>query len=424
MEARIRKRIPAFAVALLAGLAALAGSGELPAAAAAGAPQIVPVPVLQTSFPDPGVTYYDHEYYGFGTGAGLRESEAPTAAGPWSVPVDELVQSSLPSWVQTGLGMWAPDMIKAADGKFVVYFAAPLEGADGPVGVSDSEPAAGARCIATAESTSPTGPFTANPSPLVCLEGYGAADDMTAQPGDRVLGEGAIDPDTDFVRIDGRLRLYLVYKTQAPDNGQSTIRMVQLSPADGTTVIGTSRQLLVPPVTTSFNDTIEGPSLVQNGAWFTLFVAHGNYGSCDYSTRYYTSTNIWKWNNRAAKVLLDAANTGLCGPGGAQVSNSPVPGQYYLFFHGWTAPGSNTVPATPANVGDSGATREMYAAKLAFGPHGTPRITRFLTPPTTTVTSGSAEDTRIGGVEAWSSRHLTCTSEHPRTGDQMMGSDF
>lgn len=382
MTVRIRARIPAFAAALLAGLAALATAGALPAAASAGSvlpPKSPPVPVLQTSFPDPGVTYYDHEYYAFATGAGLQESEAPTAAGPWSAPKDALDHSTIPSWSQTGLGQWAPDMIKAGDGKFVVYFSTPLKGADGPVGVSDSEPAAGDRCIATAEATSPTGPFLVDPNPLVCLEGTGAADDMTAHPGDRVPGEGAIDSDAAYVRIGGTLRLYLVYKTQAPDNGQSTIRMVQLSASDGTSVIGTSRQLVVPPVTTSFDDTIEGPSLVQNGRWFTLFVAHGDFGTCDYSTQYYTTTSIWAWNNRAATVLLDAANTGLCGPGGAQVSSSPVPGHYYLFFHGWTAPGSNTVPATPANVAD-GATREMYGAALIFGPDGTPRITGFLSP--------------------------------------------
>lgn len=54
----------------------------------------------------------------------------------------------------------------------MVYFAAPLGGADGPVGAGDSEPAAGTRCIATAESSSPAGPFTADPLPLACLPGY------------------------------------------------------------------------------------------------------------------------------------------------------------------------------------------------------------------------------------------------------------
>jgi len=120
-----------------------------------------------------------------------------------------------------------------------------------------------------------------------------------------VHGEGVIDASPAFVTIDGSQELFLVHKTQGdPGNGQIvTIRMVRLADADGTTVLGDSHQLLSSG-TGSFADTTEAPSLVQHGSYFILFVAHGNWDTCNYSTEWFKSQHIWAWTNNAGTTLL------------------------------------------------------------------------------------------------------------------------
>lgn len=170
---------------------------------------------------------------------------------------------------------------------------------------------------------------------------------MTADPGDRVRGEGAIDASPRFVTIDGQQRLYLVYKTQAP-SGTSTIRMVRLTDADGVTVLGDSHQLIA-STSPTFAQTVEGPSLIQHGSYFILFVARGNFGACGYSTEWFKSQHIWAWMSTAGTTLLHSGNTGICGPGGADVTTSQVAGQDRLFLHGWVQTGTTT-PATAAQA--------------------------------------------------------------------------
>jgi hypothetical protein len=146
--------------------------------------------------------------------------------------------------------------------------------------------------------------------------------------------------------------------------------MVRLSDSDGTTVLGDSHQLLYSS-TGSFSDTIEGPSLIQNGSYFILFVAAGNYDSCGYSTEWFKSQHIWSWTNNGGTTLLDQSNTGgLCGPGGADVSASEVAGQDRIFFHGWVADNNGTITTTPESPTAGSAARVMYAAVLTFGSDG------------------------------------------------------
>jgi arabinan endo-1,5-alpha-L-arabinosidase len=371
---RARRVSTALILAASAGL--WGAAGVIPDAEAS-----TPQPVSTASMPDPGVLLNAGHFYAFSTGTGLPESTASIAAGPWTAPANKLNSTNLPSWIDTSKGDWAPDMIETTSNEFVVYFAAALPGTGSNPAGNDSEPAGGARCIGSAESTSPTGPFTVDAKPVVCLPGYGASDDMTADPGNRTLGEGAIDPSPAFVTIDGAQELFLVYKTQG-QNGKSTIRMVRLADDDGTTVLGDSHQLLnYVDANGNYQDTIEGPSLVQNGSWFILFVAHGNYDTCGYTTEWFKSQHIWAWTSTAGTTLLNQSSTGLCGPGGADATASEVSGQDRLFLHGWVKPGTTT-PSAANNNDESGAGQErvMYAAVLTFGSDGyTPSIS-FLAP--------------------------------------------
>jgi arabinan endo-1,5-alpha-L-arabinosidase len=364
-------------------------------AAPAGAATQQPVDTHPTA--DPGVTLYNGNFYAFTTstsseGFGLWESKAPMASGPWTAatgsgtaPSNEFSTASVPSWIKTSGGVWAPDMVlDPSTGDFVVYFTALLNPA-AFTGTRET-PAPGARCIgaAVAEkpatgSASPTGPFRIQPNPVVCLKGYGAADDMTGDPGDRLTGEGAIDPGPVIINNswdNNTNELFLLYKTQSPNTGQATIRMVRVDmTTDGTTQVsgGESHQLLVPTPTGSggsypFSDTIEGPSLLSlpNG-YFVLFVAHGNFNSCDYSTEYFVSQHPWSWTQNGGTTVLSQSSTGLCGPGGASVTGAEVSGQYRLFFHAYAS-------------GTAGTAREMYADVLTLGSDGHTPVLTPLTP--------------------------------------------
>lgn len=378
----MRRRIGTIGIVFCSAAGALACAAYFVAGPASAEAASYPLPVesasgANLSMPDPGVYLYDGNFYEFSTGSGLQESTSSTAAGPWSTPVNALNESSVPSWIDSGKAFWAPDMIRTTSGTFVVYFSAALAGipSGNPAG-SDASPAGGSRCIGTAESTSPTGPFTIDPNPLVCFSQYGPADNMDGDPANRVLGEGVIDPSPAFVTISGSQELFLVYKTQGdPGSGQEvTIRMVRLSDSDGTTVLGDSHQLLY-SATGSYSDTIEAPSLTQNGSYFILFVASGNYDSCGYSTEWFKSQHIWSWTNDGGTTLLDSSDTGLCGPGGADVSASEVSGQDRIFFHAWVEEtnGDITTIPLPSNVAPdegSNAARVMYAAVLTFGSDG------------------------------------------------------
>ncbi len=287
-------------------------------------------------------------------------------------------------------------MIKTTSGTYVVYFSASIPGTAGNPPGADLEPAAGSKCIGTAEGTSPTGPFTADNTPLVCFQQFQPVDNMDVNPGDRTRGEGAIGPAPVMVTINGQQELFLLYKTQAdPGNGEpTTIRMVQLDPSDGVTKIGQSQQLLK-STTGSFSDTIEAPSLIQHGGDFILFVAHGNFDSCGYHTDYYKSTNIWSWTGSATTFLdnstsnSDPAATGLCGPGTASVTDSEVAGQSRIFFNGWVNQSANgTITCTPYNGSTppdetNNADRVMYSAVINWSASNSPQLGEFLPTPDT-----------------------------------------
>jgi arabinan endo-1,5-alpha-L-arabinosidase len=335
----------------------------------------VPSPASTASLADPGVFFQGGRFYAFATGAGLREATSSTAGGPWTAPADVLDRQSVPAWVDLSKQIWAPDMIQAGNGDYVVYFAAALDASAGTPTGSDA-PAGNAHCIGSARSKNATGRFAIDPHPVICLPGYGGSDDMTADPGDRVHGQGVIDPSPRQVTIDNETELFLVFKTQG--TAPSTIRMVRLSNQDGSSVLGDSHQLLASTGNTQ-GDTLEGPSLLQHGSWFVLFVAHGNWDTCRYSTQWYRSQHIWSWSN-APTPLVTQSSTGLCGPGGADVTGSQVSGQDRIFLHGWI--NEHGAPAQDSDTEDkTGATRALYAAVLTWATDGfTPQVGEFLSP--------------------------------------------
>lgn len=284
-------------------------------------------PVDPTNMPDPGVYLANGTFHAFTTGGfGLFESTAPQAGGPWTAPANVLDTSTVPGWINKSGGIWAPDVIQLPGGEWVAYFAALLN--HNPSLNESERPAANARCIGAATSSSINGPYTIVTNPVVCLEGYGAGDDMTSDPGNRQLGQGVIGADPVIINNswdNGANELFLLYKTQSA-TGQATIRMVRLNPADGHSVLGVSHQLLAAVPTGAggsyqFSDTIEAPSLlVLSDGWFILFVSAHAYNNCDYSTEYFTSQHPWSWSG-GPTTILDRPTPG-CAPRAPGISPS------------------------------------------------------------------------------------------------------
>ena len=232
-------------------------------------------------------------------------------------------------------------------GRWLLYYATPVKGM-GEHG----------RCIGVARSTSARGPFRpVGRTPLVCPSYAGTP---TAQdpllPRDPTLPRaGVIDPSF-FRDVDGTA--YLVYKT---DRIPSTVRIVALT-RDGQSVgTGATSVELVRSA-----GVIENPVLTRRPEGYVLLASEGDWTRCGYRTRWLRSTALLDWTLAESGMLLDTTTTGLCGPGGADLVETPD-GRTLAFLHGWTCRGT-TLPCAGTGKWDhkprQRGLRSMYAARL------------------------------------------------------------
>lgn len=127
-------------------------------------------PVLDVNFPDPTALRVGGTMYAYGTGqdasqAGPAKYIAMTKSTDlrnWTPAAMVLI---LPAWA-TG-DTWAPHVVKdpGQASRYVMYFSA--KGYRAHPDVPDDAD----KCIGVAVSTSPDGPFTAQPAPLICGSG-------------------------------------------------------------------------------------------------------------------------------------------------------------------------------------------------------------------------------------------------------------
>ncbi|HEY8456018.1 MAG TPA: glycoside hydrolase family 43 protein [Actinopolymorphaceae bacterium] len=341
---RIRRALVTVGVACVSAAAALAAPGS---AAQASAP--VPKPVYGPTAADPGVIYDGHDYIAFMTGGRARVARAETPQGPWTAMPDALTR--WPDWAAGQGAVWAPDATHTSAG-WVLYFAA------------IARDFGGQRCIGTAVAEQPTGPYEPSDSPLICpiLNGEDPAADRPNPT------SGVIDP-SPFQAVDGKR--YLLYKTQKTPG---TIRMFPLSD-DGLHGRGEPSRELV-----RHSDSIENPVMVQRGKHYVLFASANWFDQCKYATVWLRSTDMWSFADKTEHVLLDRANTGLCGPGGADVVVTED-GLSRIFLHGWVCSDSNEPCDFDGVVTDPNRRRVMYAAVLTWGDDGaTPHVPAFLPP--------------------------------------------
>lgn len=203
----------------------------------------------------------------------------------WAV----LPKSALPevgTWAAKGdnQSVWAPDVIQASPGCFVMYYTAVIAGS------TDKK-----RCIGAAVSTSPEGPFQPGAEASVC-------------PSNAI----AIDP-AGFIDTDGSH--YLVYKLEA----STPSIILQPMSSDGLSTNGGATTLISP--TAGDNGDTEAPSLVYAGGSYVLFFSSGYWKSTDYTVSAATAKNITGPYMQLAAPLLATGSieADLVAPGGADV---------------------------------------------------------------------------------------------------------
>ncbi|MFT7839794.1 glycoside hydrolase family 43 protein [Saccharothrix sp. BKS2] len=317
-----------------------------PATAAGPSPVYAP----EGSVADPGVLRVNGEFYVFSTAGNGRVSRGDTANGPWRQVGPAVDLSDPPSWVDTGQAVWAPDAWRTSAG-WVLYYSAAARGFGGQ------------RCIGAATSDQAGGPYTpVGDTPLVCPGGRHDGEDTV--PGRPVAGAGVIDP-SPFV--DGEGRRFLLYKTQQTP---SSLRMLRLGDGGLHWTGNPSGELL------RRDGIVENPVMVQRGSEYVLFASRYGYHNCSYATVWLRSRDKWDFAGATEHALTTTAGTGICGPGGADVTPS-LDGGWRIFLHGWVC-GAGTAPCTTAQI-ENGADRRraLYAAILHWGSGATPSVGAF-----------------------------------------------
>jgi arabinan endo-1,5-alpha-L-arabinosidase len=274
-----------------------------------------PAALITADFPDPDVIRAGSSFYAYSTSgpAGrVQVAAAPAATGPWTVRGDALPVK--PSWAGEG-GFWAPDVSRRADGRYLMYFAAPSA-------------ATGRMCVGAALSDQPPGPFLpVGEAPLVCDASEG----------------GDIDP-ASFTDTGGRR--YLLYKNDGNALNPPVPSIIWLREvrADGVSFAGPRVELLRDD-RPGEHGVIEAPVLVRRPGRYVLFYAGGSYTGDRYFTGYAESSSLTGPFTKADRPLMTTASLGgaVRGPGGADVLGGRI------FFHGWV-----------------GKARWMYTTRLSW----------------------------------------------------------
>jgi hypothetical protein len=324
-----------------------------------------PRPVLDAHFGDPSVAQSPRGFVAIATGGHARRSSAPSPSGPWSRAAPAL--AALPAWA-TGPALWASDLHKVG-GRWLLYYAAPVSGLG-----------AEGRCIGVATSDAALGSFVpVGGRPLVCPRRADAPKGWDHVPrfGQGLPITGVIDPS---VFVDDDDRIYLAYKTQG---APATIRLVQLTgrgtrpPRDEQGKRVRSREIL------RSSRTVENPALVRRGAHVVLFTSEGDYGRCRYRSTWRRSEDLWDFSASKRHTLLKQGDTGVCGPGGADVVQPR--GRTLLFFHGWLCRALGPEARCPRRFHlerDAALKprRAMFAARIVWTAHDRPKVLRYFGP--------------------------------------------
>ncbi|KAL5432521.1 hypothetical protein PMIN07_007736 [Paraphaeosphaeria minitans] len=254
-------------------------------------------PFLGSSFPDPSITNEGGTWYSFGTGNGKDFQSAKTTdfKKGWTrfkkSPLLAIREATWAGQMASGSsGLWAPDVMRRTDGKYVMYFAA------------QDKQKISQHCIGGAIADTIEGPYHPVNDFHQC--------NRTAN--------GVIDPAW-FKDADGSQ--YIVYKTEIPANFLEIREVASSGPAEGVRWIGNAVQLLrVNGQGFSDGNNIEAPYLFKRGGVY--FLTYSTHITMDgsYDVQYATAKSVRGPYTRVREPLLRSGTQYGCklvGPGGA-----------------------------------------------------------------------------------------------------------
>jgi beta-xylosidase len=266
-------------------------------------------PVYDKNFPDPGVLHEGGTWFAYGTNDVTRNVPLLTSTDlvHWTKEPDVL--PAVGSWATSGF-TWAPEVIRAESGRYVLYYTARWTKAD-------------RQCIGAAVADNPRGPFTdPYPDPLICQDDEG----------------GSIDA-SPFRDQDGAL--YLHWKNDGNHIGVPSHLYAQRLAPDGLSLTGERVRLLT-------NDkpwqgaVIEAPEMLRHDGKLYLFYSGGAYDSDGYAVGYATCDTPMGPCHDAPENPILRSNTRAAGPGHCY----PVTlenGATWLLYHAWPPDGIGSV---------------------------------------------------------------------------------
>jgi arabinan endo-1,5-alpha-L-arabinosidase len=265
-------------------------------------------PVTNDDCPDPGVSYWDGTYYMTCTPGPKYRIFASTDLVHWEWVGRIFTDEAQPSW---GAGnYWAPEIHRVGD-RFIAYFSA-LKKTDG-----DQPYAVGA-----AVSDSPTGPFTDIGKPLV-EEPY----------------PGVID--AHYFRASSG-KHYLMWKPDGNRAGQASPIRIQELGADGISMVGSPKTILINDPDSWEGGVVEGAWMVERNGQFYLFYSGNGYASPAYGVGVAKSDSpMGTFVKKGDPILRSGGNW--AGPGHGSILQGPS-GDWVHVYHSWVAGQVNDPP--------------------------------------------------------------------------------
>ena len=257
-------------------------------------------PVVDVDCPDPGVMRAGGSYYMACTSGSAPDAYPLRKSADlvhWQLIGHVMPQAYKPAWA-TG-DFWAPELHQVG-ATYVAYFSARHTN--------------GIFALGAATSTTPEGPYTAQPQPLL----------QTASPG--VI-------DVHFFEAPDGTR-YLLWKPDGNAVGQKTPIRIQTLTTDGLSLTGS-------PATLIQNDlawegaVIEGPWMIAHGGFFYLFYSGNGYASTAYAVGVARATSPTGPFTKAASPIL-VTRGAWAGPGHGSVLPGPS-GDLMHVYHAWVA---------------------------------------------------------------------------------------
>lgn len=195
------------------------------------------------SFADPSVIRgRDGYWYAYTTSKSITIQRSRDLI-TWEPAGTVFDEGNRPDWFRDTTGIWAPD-ISWLDGRYVITFSA----IDAAIAPNPN------RSIGVASAPTPTGPWRADPAPIIPPGTWQPFPDQPPRM------QGIIDSEL-FTAPDGRRYLYY-----GGFNGGVFVQEVD----------GPVRQRLGEPVQVIREDAFEAPFLVRRGGWYWLFFSTGN----------------------------------------------------------------------------------------------------------------------------------------------------